>query len=116
MGKNRDFRGHKFSTSFQILITSNLFMIKRHISNMNRQHPCPHFSLQIIQILAIFSEIWIHCQYLLTDPRMLLATETDSVLCQDVIRVMLNVKIKVRVKYTRIKDSMLRMQDLFCLC
>ena len=50
---------------------------------MNRQHPCPHFTMQIIQILAIFSEIWIHCQYLLTDPRMLLATETDSVICQD---------------------------------
>ena len=25
--------------------------------------------LQIIQILAIFSEIWIHRHYLLTDPR-----------------------------------------------
>ena len=36
---------------------------------MNRQHPCPHFALQIIQILAICSEIWIHRHYLLTDPR-----------------------------------------------
>ena len=27
-------------------------------------------SLQIIKILAIFSEIWIYCRYLLTDPRI----------------------------------------------
>ena len=36
---------------------------------MNRQHPCPHFAYAIILILVVFSEIWIRCHYLLTDPR-----------------------------------------------
>ena len=47
---------------------------------MNRQHPCPQFALQIIQILAIFSEKWIHCHYLLTDPRIFIFSSDVYVL------------------------------------
>ena len=71
---------------------------------MNRQHPCPHFALQIIQILAIFSDI--SCNYLLTDPRRMLSELKKKLLdLSEYLNRIQPVSIKNQIKMKKVHQT-----------